>query len=846
MKLNRRLFFLLLGTSVVGFAQKAPKKEGKDSAQIDTVKILSSEENEKNTYRVFNEFTEAGLNENLDKYSNNFLIRKQNELFNSIDYEIQNAENTIKQGIDYKGFTKELEYEIEIKKVALVGLFENDSRYLTYRNLTVTSLLLNEISNRIESQLIKINGNNKALGEIQNKIDSLFTSKELYLSPVDSVSKMIYFNRFMTVDNNYKSLHLRLKNALDSIHKLEILGTKFKYSVESDKIEIENLRKAEVNDLFVKHESLFKSETNSLGFRANLVYSLKKESLLVIFYIFNHGLIFGILFLTILAIWLYLNVLKRKYIKSELLQKFKYPVQILRYPFASTLVVTLTLFQFFMSQPPFIISGILWAIIGFSLIFLFRETTTVHYQRFWIIMYILTLAAICIQAIILKSAVESWLILVVSIATIAFGIYSYIHRHRWDSSLLLWIIVIMIVMEFIAIGFLLFGNYNVSKIFMTLGIYNILIAVSLLSTFHIINDMALFSGYISDTEDEKKISFTSMQLYTINKGYTVLFVVAWLVLVNRNSYWYQTLLKPFEDTYSKERSIGDFTFTFESVTIFFAVIVIATFISKIVSFLASDKQRNLSNGKPNKIGSWLLLIRILIITIGILIAFSSAGIPMDRFTIIISALGVGIGFGLQTLVNNLVSGVIIAFEKPVNLDDIVEVGGQTGQMKSIGIRSSVVTTYDGADVIIPNGDLLSQHLTNWTMGSAKRRYEINVGVAYGTDLKVAQTVILKVVQAHVLVLKTPEPMVWFTNFNDSAIDIAVKYWVPHFNYGNDVKSDLIMGIDVALKENNIVIPFPQQDLHIRTTVENPLDPKDQEVPLQATLESPPDTKKPKN
>jgi potassium efflux system protein len=105
---------------------------------------------------------------------------------------------------------------------------------------------------------------------------------------------------------------------------------------------------------------------------------------------------------------------------------------------------------------------------------------------------------------------------------------------------------------------------------------------------------------------------------------------------------------------------------------------------------------------------------------------------MDRFTIIISASGVGIGFGLQTLVNNLVSGIIIAFEKPVNLDDIIEIGGQTGQMKSIGIRSSIITTFDGANVIIPNGDLLSQHMTNWTMGSTRRRYEINVGVAYGT------------------------------------------------------------------------------------------------------------------
>lgn len=846
MKLNKIVCFLLLAIHFLGFGQKDRNKKEVDTAQVDTVKILSSEEGEKNSYRVFNEFTETGLKDNLDKYSNNFIIRKQNELFNSIDYEIQNAENIIKQGIDYKGFTKELEYEIEIKKSALAGLFNNDPHYLTYRNLTVTSLLLNEISKRIESQLIKINENNKALGGIQNKIDSLFTSKELYLSPADSVSKMIYFNRFMTVDNNYKSLHLRLKNALDSIHKLEIVGTKFKYSVESDKIEIENLRKAEIDDMFIKRESLFKTGSDSLTFHSNFIYSFKKEALLVVFYVFNHLIIFTILLLTILGIWLYLNVLKRKYITSELLKKFKYPVQILKNPFAATLVITLTLFQFFMTQPPFVITGIFWIIIGFSLIFLFKNTTTVHYQRFWLVIYLLTVSSIFIHSIILKSPAVSWFILVTGLIAIVFGIYSYIHRKKWDSKFLLWIIVLMVVLEIVAMVFLFLGNYNLSKIFMTVGIYNIFIAVFLLCTFHIINDIALFSGYIIDTEDEKKISFSNLQLYTISKGYTVLFVIAWIILINRNSYWYQTILKPFEDTYSKERSIGDFTFTFESVTIFFAVIIIATFISRIVSFLASDKQKNNAHGKTNRIGSWLLLIRILIITVGILVAFSSAGIPMDRFTIIISALGVGIGFGLQTLVNNLVSGVIIAFEKPVNLDDIVEVGGQTGQMKSIGIRSSVVTTYDGADVIIPNGDLLSQHLTNWTMGSAKRRYEINVGVAYGTDLKITQSVILKVVQDHVLVLKNPEPMVWFTKFNESSIDIAVKYWVPHFNYGNDVKSDLIMGIDVALKENNIVIPFPQQDLHIRTTLENPLDTAEPDLTIQTTLESPPETKQPEN
>jgi small-conductance mechanosensitive channel len=187
---------------------------------------------------------------------------------------------------------------------------------------------------------------------------------------------------------------------------------------------------------------------------------------------------------------------------------------------------------------------------------------------------------------------------------------------------------------------------------------------------------------------------------------------------------------------------------------------------------------------------------------------------MDKITLMISALSVGIGFGLQNVINNLVSGLIIAFEKPINLDDIVEVGSQTGKMKSIGIRSSVITTWDGADVIIPNGDLLNQHLVNWTMGSNKRRYEMELGVAYGSDLKVVKTILETVLMEHQLVLKYPTPMVWYTKFNDSSIDFVIKYWVSHYNFGNDIRNDLIIAIDLAFKANNIEIPFSQQVVHL--------------------------------
>ena len=267
------------------------------------------------------------------------------------------------------------------------------------------------------------------------------------------------------------------------------------------------------------------------------------------------------------------------------------------------------------------------------------------------------------------------------------------------------------------------------------------------------------------------------------------------------------------------QTIGAFSFTYKSIIIFFGILILSAIISKIVSFLASDHMVVQGKSKPGGLGSWMLLIRITIITLGVLLAFVSAGIPMDKFAIILGALSVGIGFGLQTLINNLVSGVIIAFEKPINVGDIVEITGQVGKMKSIGIRSSVVTTWDGADVIIPNGDLLNQHLVNWTLGSSRRRFTLLLGVAYGTDLEKTRQLLLDLMSNDSRILKYPAPIVLANEFSNSSIDLSLKFWVGHFSIGFDVKSDLILAIDVLFKEHGITIPFPQQDVYIHSKTE---------------------------
>lgn len=348
---------------------------------------------------------------------------------------------------------------------------------------------------------------------------------------------------------------------------------------------------------------------------------------------------------------------------------------------------------------------------------------------------------------------------------------------------------------------------------MSNGYFLLIVTYTLYWTLKLLKDSMTISQFFHIRADDERYKFPYDEFNRhVSPLMKMMIGAVSIYLVSRTSYSLQAMTAPFIEAFNAPHSIGKFSFTFESIFIFILIITLSWFISWVVSFLTIDSEHYKESQKESGPGSWLLLVRIAIFTIGILLACMAAGIPLDRISVIIGALSVGIGFGLQTLINNLVSGLIIAFEKPINVGDIVEISGQVGKMKSIGIRSSVVTTWDGADVIIPNGDLMSQHLINWTLGNTKRRFELSVGVAYGTDLEQTQQLLTKLLDSDKRILKHPEPLIQINQFNNSSIDFVLKFWVTHFSIGLDVKSDLIIAIDKLFKENNIIIPFPQLDI----------------------------------
>ena len=205
---------------------------------------------------------------------------------------------------------------------------------------------------------------------------------------------------------------------------------------------------------------------------------------------------------------------------------------------------------------------------------------------------------------------------------------------------------------------------------------------------------------------------------------------------------------------------------------------------------------------------------------GFFIALGMAGVDVNRFTLLAGAFGVGVGFGMQNIVNNFISGLILLFERPIHLGDTVEVAGVQGVVKHIGIRSSVITTQDGADAIIPNATLISEKLMNWTLTNDWRRVDVRVGVAYGSDLEKAMHTLYSVAIADPDVGRTPPPAVLFQGFGDSAQNLELRFWL-RVGAQIDVKSRVSIAVAQAFQEAGIEIPVPQRDIRVRSMDERP-------------------------
>lgn len=678
---------------------------------------------------------------------------------------------------------------------------------------------------------------NNKIDHIQNHIDELEFSKavwELTLAevknsnaPKELLDRISFFlQEIKDVEKNFVKLRREMILREDNITELISL-------TDDVKEEVSQLQQHLRDNLFVANKSVLwkvnfsSSEIVPIGPRISKAWHENAKTVNN----FTKEIRYFYLILTILLVILLYYFIRNRFRKLGLTDADPNAVVIKRiffeHPYSTSIFLIGILFIIFYSNMPLILIGIMGTIILVCSMFFLPHVIGIQAKRIItivFILYIFNLFEILFWYfgnysriyITLESLVAILLVYKYGVAGFRKwkkDVHSFVKVFRFFATVLL-------VMFSLALLSNLFGFVNLAVLLLKVGVKTAAIFVVIFSAYIIIRAIIIALIEIGRHSHYKLMENRWDKLE--KRSIQVLKVLAVLFLVK---FMFQTMeiYRPVMDWLtaflSHEWEIGTLGISIGSVLSMLLILAITFLISRFIKIIIEDEilaHSKLPKGVPAAIS---VTIRYFIITLGVLMALSAAGIDLSKFGLLAGALGVGIGFGLQNIVNNFISGLILVYERPINVGDTIEVENLMGTVNRIGIRSSNVRTYDGAEVVVPNGNLISNQLINWTLSDNKRRVELKVGTAYGTDPNVVLELLKKVAMNHEDVLKTPEPRALFEEFGDSSLNFRLLFWVP-FEMGIGAKSDIAIGVYNIFKENNIEIPFPQVDLHVKKEDEN--------------------------
>ncbi|EHQ29283.1 mechanosensitive ion channel family protein [Mucilaginibacter paludis] len=529
-----------------------------------------------------------------------------------------------------------------------------------------------------------------------------------------------------------------------------------------------------------------------------------------------------VLLLVVFFAWIFNS--KRKIArlkKSDATATFSQTHYIVKHPFASSLAVLSILAPYLYDHPAEIFTQTMLLISMVCTGVLIKHNWPKPLFNYWLVLLVLTLLFTVSDLMLAVTYADRILLLLLSAVAIytSFSILKYLKATPGNYPPFMEIIVkIFIALNGISVLLNIAGRFSLAKIMGTMAVFNLCLGMGMYLFVQILMESLFLQLEANKSADnQNQTSYIDFKVLQKKFKDVVIKVAAilWLIALTKNLYIDDYLYDQVGDFLNHPYKFSSTAFTLGSVLIFIIVIWISGLVARVISYFydfAGQQTKLTPHAKKTR--SSILLIRLTIFVIGFFVAITAAGIPMDRVTIIIGALGVGIGFGLQNIVNNLVSGVILAFEKPVQVGDIIEVSGKSGVITEIGIRSSKIDCGDGSQLIVPNGDLISQHVINWTLTNNNRQVEFVVGVAYGSDVSKVEGILNAVVNNHEDIMKSPAPAVYLHNFGESSIDFKLSFWAAEIGKWTALKSNVLSEIYMQFAKEGIEIPHPKRDIQV--------------------------------
>jgi potassium efflux system protein len=719
--------------------------------------------------------------------------------------------------IDRNKFLLQRGYDVSLIENAMPGIekkvkgfkkrFEKNGQNANLRSLNSSVILLGEVSDNLTSYKTILSGYCDQLTKSNKELKKILNDQALNVQVGDSILKTQLADVLTETQklNALQKKALAKLNLLSSRVSVNLLQSK---NLSSDMVYLSISKK--INMWSQEESPLFKAKPSQYesSFFEIIIKALQRSGMILVIYLSSKIsiVVLSLLIFACITIWMVSN--KRRIKKLDDAEPILTQVRFLKKS-----VIVGSLFGFF-TYVPFLFGNPTMSLLHtfeilrlVTLCFLLPPFLTHQAKIMWFSLSGIWLFY-AIDDVLLDSAFgERWALFVGGFLLLALCVKIIQKRAELfvelePSPATKALVIFTIVQVVLSLLFNLTGRLSLAKIFGVSAVQCLMLGISL-KVFCTIVLEAIYmqtEAYQSSRFSDF-INFKELQHRLLRYLWVLASVVFFIAFV-RNITLYDLFTDSCSRFFNETRSIGSYKFTFASIAIFIFIIWLSSIVSSFISFFFSH-EKAVAGNKRSGLNSMMLLIRLAIWTVGFFIAVAAAGIPIDKLSIMLGALGVGIGFGLQNIVNNLVSGVIIAFERPIQIGDQIEIGNKSGVVKEIGVRSSKIHSAEGSDIIVPNGDLLSQHLINWTMQDRSKRVEFNIGVPYQTDIETARKLIIDKLAKNEKILPLPKPVVILQDFGEYAISIRTLLWVADLAIAGEIRTEAMNDVKTVLTEAGI-------------------------------------------
>jgi potassium efflux system protein len=477
------------------------------------------------------------------------------------------------------------------------------------------------------------------------------------------------------------------------------------------------------------------------------------------------------------------------------------------YPILATLIVVLNLTPLFEPDSPSMYIELTQFLLLVAITIHFWKTLPQADLHYWLMIVTLYVVVIVTTTMVHDAIWMRLWLMALNFMALYIGIYFYkkLLKANIAERLIKPILFIYVGLNVLSIVLNIFGRISLAKVFSTTAIIGLTQIIGLAVFIQILTDALELQIKVSSCANGLFSRINLVKTRTsFKKILSVVAVVLWLLVFLINLSIAGGVFALLHNILSKTRSFGSVTFTLNNVLFFGVIVYLANMLQKHVGVLFGESSITFDEKTEHK-GSKLALVRLIIIIIGVLLAVTASGVPLDKLTVVLGALSVGIGLGMQNIVNNFVSGIILIFEKPFRIGDYVELADKKGKVQDIGIRSSKMLTPQGSEVIIPNGDLLSGRLVNWTLSNDYLKTEIVFKVPVDTDLAALNKIIEEEISQTDNIVKNLPPEILINTIAADSIEFKVLVWITSVYIEAGFKSELFKKLLPRFKEMQVKI-----------------------------------------